>query len=89
MDSYDIQWKRSAAQDLSNIDRKQIPRLIKSIESLAINPFPTRYRKLQRTNKLFRIRVGDYRVIYQVDTNENALTIFYVRHRKDVYRKRK
>ena len=89
MDSYDIQWKRSAAQDLSNIDRKQISRLIKAIESLAINPFPTQYRKLQGTNKLYRIRVGDYRIIYQVDTNKNFLTIYYVRHRREAYRKRR
>ena len=89
MDSYDIQWKKSAEKDLLNIDHQQIPRLIKSIETLAINPFPTRYRKLQGTNKLFRIRVGDYRVIYQVNNDDNVLTIFYVRHRKDVYRKRK
>jgi len=41
MDSYDIQWKRSAEKDLLGIDQKQIPRLIKAIESLAINPFPT------------------------------------------------
>ncbi|MCK4309221.1 MAG: type II toxin-antitoxin system RelE/ParE family toxin [Candidatus Atribacteria bacterium] len=89
MDSYDIQWKRSAEQDLSNIDRKQISRLIKAIESLAINPFPTQYRKLQGTNKLYRIRVGDYRVIYQVATNKNFLTIYYVRHRREAYRKRR
>ena len=89
MDSYDIQWKKSAEKDLLNIDHQQIPRLIKSIESLATNPFPTRYRKLQGTNKLFRIRVGDYRVIYQVDTNKDFLTIYYVRHRREAYRKRK
>ena len=89
MDSYDIQWKKSAEKDLLNIDHQQIPRLIKSIETLATNPFPTRYRKLQGTNKLFRIRVSDYRVIYQVNNDDNVLTIFYVRHRKDVYRKRK
>ena len=57
MNSYDIQWKRSATQDLSNIDRKQIPRLIKTIESLAKNPFPTQYRKLQGTkNKTFGVK---------------------------------
>ncbi len=89
MDSYDIQWKRSAAQDLSNIDRKKISRLINAIESLAINPFPAQYRKLQGTNKLYRIRVGDYRIIYQVDTNKNFLTIYYVRHRREAYRKRR
>jgi len=63
MDSYDIQWKRSAEKDL--------------------------YRKLQGTNKLYRIRVGDYRIIYQVDTNKNFLTIYYVRHRREAYRKRR
>jgi len=89
MDSYDIQWKRSAEKDLLGIDQKQIPRLIKAIEPLAINPFPTQYRKLQGTDKLYRIRVGDYRVIYQVDTNKDFLTIYYVRHRIEAYRKRK
>ncbi|MFH1938839.1 MAG: type II toxin-antitoxin system RelE/ParE family toxin [bacterium] len=89
MDSYDIQWKRSAEKDLLGIDQKQIPRLIKAIEPLAINPFPTQYRKLQGTDKLYRIRVGDYRVIYQVDTNKDFLTIYYVRHRREAYRKRK
>ncbi|MBU4349291.1 type II toxin-antitoxin system RelE/ParE family toxin [bacterium] len=79
MDSYNIQWKKSAEKDL----------LIKSVESLIKNPFPKQCLKLHGTNKLYRIRIGDYRVIYQIDNTENALTIFYVRHRKDVYRKRK
>ena len=89
MDSYNIQWKKSAEKDLLNIDHQQIPRIIKAIESLITNPFPVLHRKLQGTNKLYKIRVGYYRVIYQVDTNENILTIYYVRHRKDAYRKRK
>jgi len=89
MDSYNIQWKKSAEKDLLNIDHQQIPRIIKSVESLIKNPFPKLCLKLHGTNKLYRIRIGDYRVIYQIDNTENALTIFYVRHRKDVYRKRK
>jgi|AntAceMinimDraft_18_1070375.scaffolds.fasta_scaffold12700_6 mRNA interferase RelE/StbE len=89
MDSYNIQWKKSAEKDLLNIDHQQIPRIIKSVEYLIKNPFPNQSLKLHGTNKLYRIRIGDYRVIYQVNNNENILTIFYVRHRKDVYRKRK
>jgi mRNA interferase RelE/StbE len=89
MDSYNIQWKKSAEKDLLNIDHQQIPRIIKSVESLIKNPFPNQSLKLHGTNKLYRIRIGDYRVIYQVNNIENILTIFYVRHRKDVYRKRK
>lgn len=89
MDSYDIQWKKSAEKDLLGIDYKQIPRIIKSIESLAKNPFSRQYCKLQGTDNFYRIRVGDYRVIYQVDTNKDFLAIYYVRHRREAYRKRK
>ena len=89
MDSYDIRWKKSAEKDLLGIDYKQIPRITKSIESLAKNPFSRQYRKLQGTDNFYRIRVGDYRVIYQVDTNKDFLTIYYIRHRREAYRKRK
>lgn len=89
MDSYDIQWKKSAEKDLFNIDHQQIPRIIKSIESLIKNPFPKQCLKLHGTDKLYRIRIGDYRVIYQVDTNKFFLTIYYIRHRREAYRKRK
>ncbi|HAJ31926.1 MAG TPA: hypothetical protein DCK79_00910 [Candidatus Atribacteria bacterium] len=57
------------------------------MESLAKNPFPRQYRKLQGTDNFYRIRIGDYRVIYQVDNNKDFLTIYYIRHRRDVYRK--
>ncbi len=89
MNSYDIQWKKSAEKDLLGIDYKQIPRIIKSIESLAKNPLSKQYRKLQGTENFYRIRVGNYRVIYQVDNQANILIIYYVRHRREAYRKRK
>lgn len=89
MVSYDIQWKKSAEKDLFNIDHQQIPLIIKNIESLVKNPFPKQYCKLRGTDNFYRIRVGNYRVIYQVDSKANMLVIYYVRHRKEVYRKRK
>ena len=89
MNSYDIQWKKSAEKDLLGSDYKQIPRIIKSIESLAKNPLSKQYRKLQGTENFYRIRVGNYRVIYQVDNQANILIIYYVRHRREAYRKRK
>ena len=63
-DSYKISWKRSTEKDIRNIDRKQIPRIIHKIESLADNPFPTGYRKIRGSEHEYRIRVGDYRVVY-------------------------
>lgn len=86
MPSYEIQWKQSAERDLRSIDRQQIPRIIKTIESLAVNPFPTQCIKLQGTERLYRIRVGDYRVIYQVDTETKIVVIYYIHHRKKAYR---
>jgi mRNA interferase RelE/StbE len=87
MDSYDIRWKGSAERDLRNIDRQQIPRIVDAVESLTDNPFPPQYRKLRGSEIDYRIRVGDYRVIYQVDTKTKAVTIYYVRHRREAYRK--
>lgn len=86
MGSYEILWKRSAESDLRNLERQQIPRIIKAIESLSINPFPSQSIKLQHTEKIYRLRVGNYRVIYRVDTKAKIIIIYYIRHRKEVYR---
>jgi len=87
MGSYEIKWKHSAEKDLRSIDRQFIPRILEVIESLADNPFKFKYRKLQGSESSYRIRVGDYRIIYQVDIKEKLIVIYHVRHRKDVYRR--
>ena len=87
MDSYEIRWKKSAHRDLQNIDLQQVPRIIKAIESLADNPFPSQKRKLRGSERNYRIRVGDYRIIYQVDTKTQLMIIYHVRHRKEAYHK--
>ncbi|MBI5599268.1 MAG: type II toxin-antitoxin system RelE/ParE family toxin [Deltaproteobacteria bacterium] len=86
MASYRIEWKSSAERDLRNIDKQDIPRLIEAVEELANNPFSHQCRKLEGVESSYRIRVGNYRIIYQVDTTKKSVTIFHVRHRKDVYR---
>jgi mRNA interferase RelE/StbE len=53
---------------------------------LAENPFPPGCRKLQGSRDAYRIRVGDYRVVYEVATGRLLVEIVRVRHRKDVYR---
>lgn len=57
-----------------------------AIENLALNPFPPQHRKLKIAEALYRIRAGNYRVIYQVDLVEKTVTIIYIRHRKIAYR---
>lgn len=87
MESYEIIWKNSAERDLKNIDRQVVPRIIRAVESLAENPFPSMSRKLQGGEASYRIRWGDYRVIYQVDKDNKRLVIYHIRHRKEAYRK--
>ena len=86
MDSYEIRWKRSAERELRNLDSKQVSRIIQKVETLATDPFPRGCCKLRGTEQTYRIRVGDYRVIYQVDEHTKVVTIYHVRHRRDVYR---
>jgi mRNA interferase RelE/StbE len=87
MVSYEIRWKSSAERDLRNITQQPIPRIIRAIENLSNNPFPTQSRKLQGSELDYRKRVGDYRIIYQVDTKMKVITIYHVRHRREAYRK--
>lgn len=86
MASYEIAWKRSAEQELRNLDGQFIPRILEAIEALADNPFPSQHRKLHGVESSYRIRVGDFRVVYQVDLEKKAVVIYHVRHRKDAYR---
>ncbi|MEW5693524.1 MAG: type II toxin-antitoxin system mRNA interferase toxin, RelE/StbE family [Candidatus Hydrogenedentota bacterium] len=76
MGSYEIRWKKSALRELKKIDRQQIPRILEVIESLSIEPYPSQYRKLKGSEKEHRIKVGDYRVIYGVSTDDKVIRIY-------------
>jgi len=86
MATYRIEWKPSAFRELRRLDRQIIPRVIKPIEALAINPFPSGVRKLHGGEMIYRLRVGDYRVVYEVYSDHLLIEIARVRHRRDAYR---
>jgi len=87
MASFEILWKSSSEHDLRKIAHQYIPQIIKAVEGLSEDPFPNNCRKLRESESSYRIRIGDYRVIYQVDSQSKVVTIFHVRHRKEAYRK--
>jgi len=87
MDYFKIEWKHSAERELRRIDKRYIHRIIKAVESLDVSPFPSRHRKLHSVESSYRIRVGDYRVVYRVDSEDKRVIVYHVRHRKEVYRK--
>jgi len=86
MDSFKINWKSSSEHDLKKIDRQYIARILDAIESLMDNPFPSQSKKLKDSESSYRLRIGDYRIIYQVDSKKKEITIYYIRHRKDAYK---
>ena len=85
MGFYEIVWKDSAEKDLRSIAHQQIPRIIRAIELLHNNPFPSRSRKLSGSDQDYRIRIGDYRILYRVDTKAKIITIYHIRHRREAY----
>jgi mRNA interferase RelE/StbE len=84
--TYNIQWKPSALHEIKRLDRTVIARIVAAIEILAQDPFPTGVRKLQGSLKTYRMRVGDYRVIYEVFAERLIILVVRVRHRKEAYR---
>ena len=62
-----------------------IPRILVAIHNLAANPHPVGSRKLVGSKAEYRIRIGNYRVIYAVDEAEQVVDIQRIRHRKDAY----
>jgi mRNA interferase RelE/StbE len=85
MASFKVTFKASVAKDFKKLDRLAAHRIIKVIESLQNNPFPNASKKLVGSEHAFRIRVGDYRVVYIVNKDDREVEIQRVRHRKDVY----
>lgn len=76
MGSFGIEWKRSAEREVRKIDPVQIPVIIQALDSLTRDPSSAGSRKLQGREHHYRIRVGDYRVIYQVEARNKVVTIY-------------
>jgi mRNA interferase RelE/StbE len=86
MDSYKIQWKRSALKELKQLPKEKVGPIFKAVEELALNPFPNKVKKLTDSEHGFRIRVGDYRIIYNIFSKTLIIEIVRVKHRKEVYK---
>jgi len=85
MASYRIVFKRSVAKDLRRLPEKDIQSILRRITELADEPRPAGVVKLAG-GEMYRIRQGDYRVVYAIADDVITVTIIRVRHRRDVYR---
>jgi mRNA interferase RelE/StbE len=87
MGSYRIELKRSAERDIRRIEAALIPKILERVEALSDDPFPRQSVKLSGTEATYRLRVGSYRVIYSVDPEIETIVVYYIRHRREAYRR--
>ena len=86
MPTYAVTFARSARKELQALPSAVASRILDKIELLAVVPRPPRSKKLSGTASLWRLRVGEYRVIYQIDDENRTIDVSVVRHRRDAYR---
>lgn len=86
MADYAITFARSARKELEALPPKIGQRILSKITLLPAAPRPPGVKKLHGEDNLWRIRVGDYRVIYEIDDTARVVDIAVIRHRSEVYR---
>ena len=83
--SYSLFILRRAQKELASLPAESYQRVKQAIQELSEDARPTGSRKLTGREG-WRIRVGDYRVIYEIDDGSSSVTILHIGHRRDVYR---
>jgi mRNA interferase RelE/StbE len=86
MGSYHVTFARSARRELEHLPEPIRSRVLRRIEALGSNPRPSGCRKLEGAEDLWRIRIGEYRLVYSVDDSCHLVDISVIRHRSDAYR---
>jgi mRNA interferase RelE/StbE len=86
MAMYRIELNRDAAKSLSGFDRTTQTRIRTAIDALAVEPHPTGSCKLAGGAGEWRIRVGDYRIVYEIHAGRLVVLVIRIAHRREVYR---
>ena len=85
MISYEVEFKLSALKELKKLPKQIAIRIVKAIDKLSLDPLLGDVRRMVGSTS-WRLRIGDYRVIYDINDRKLIILIIRVRHRKDVYR---
>jgi len=86
MGKYKIEIKKSAAKEIHKLPQKNLKRVLTKIQSLSGNPRPMDSKKLSAQEK-YRVRVGQYRILYSIHDDVLIIVVVKVGHRKDIYEK--
>ena len=85
MASYKLSFKRSTEKELRKISPPELRRVVKAIQALAHDPRPPDVRMLKGPDRYWRVRQGNYRIVYEIDDPTKQIVIIKVGHRRDVY----
>lgn len=85
MESFRVLLHPKAEKELRRLPAEYQKKIFQRIKQLTENPFPKGVVKIKNRDHAYRIRVGVYRIIYEIDNNNAELMIFRIRHRKDAY----
>ncbi len=83
---YEVYLERAAERDLRRLSAEQFYRIISEIQTLAKDPRPAGCRKITSSKSDWRIRIGEHRVIYELDEQARVERVMRVRHRREAYR---
>jgi len=88
VERYNVLVTASAAKELESVDGKSLrSRLVDAIAVLAGDPRHAGAEKLSGTRDRYRVRVGDYRVVYSIDDDRRVVDVVKIGHRREVYRR--
>ena len=87
MDRYSLQVRPSVRKDVEAIPQKELKKILARMEGLRENPRPPTSMKLSGL-EYYRIRQGDYRIVYEIDDPHSIALVAKIAHRRDVYKKR-
>ena len=85
---YKIEFKRSAKKELSKLPQKDQVLILKAIKRLSDDPLPSGSKKIVGSELTYRIRIGNYRVIYNLYNKELTIEVVRIGHRKNIYQKK-
>ena len=84
MSKWDVHFHQKLEKEIRRLPKQYIQNIFEAIENLAINPHPPQSNKVQG-HELWRIRVGVYRILYEIDEENHIVRTYRIGHRKNVY----
>ncbi|MCR4293393.1 MAG: type II toxin-antitoxin system RelE/ParE family toxin [Candidatus Kuenenia sp.] len=83
---YELHIERHAEKDLNKLEKSLFIQIATKIKELATNPHPRGSKKITDSQNDWRLRVGDYRVLYEIDKKTKTINIMRIKHRREAYR---